>query len=183
MFTWTVAGRDLEALLTEQGWCGKSEDAGATLSVEPAIEAWKCAGEADHRAAAYAVFLILMLSLCDTNPLAHPIIARRSVFAIGAVWFLYGLGYNMSIGVWVGLIDWMGVDAETAYSCCLSLIFLTTKAVREGAMKSLAICRKRFHHGPWNASVKVYDSRVYVLGWSRSCVQGLGRRVKPWRRL
>ena len=33
--------------------------------------------------------------------------------AIGAFWFLYLLGYNMSIGVWVGLIALLGVDAET----------------------------------------------------------------------
>ena len=34
--------------------------------------------------------------------------------AVGAVWLLYALGYNVSIGVWVGLIALMGVDAETA---------------------------------------------------------------------
>jgi Cu(I)/Ag(I) efflux system membrane protein CusA/SilA len=34
--------------------------------------------------------------------------------AVGAIWLLYLLGYNMSIGVWVGLIAVMGVDAETA---------------------------------------------------------------------
>jgi len=33
--------------------------------------------------------------------------------AVGAIWLLYLLGYNMSIGVWVGLIALMGVDAET----------------------------------------------------------------------
>jgi Cu(I)/Ag(I) efflux system membrane protein CusA/SilA len=32
---------------------------------------------------------------------------------VGAFWFLWALGYNMSIGVWVGLIALMGVDAET----------------------------------------------------------------------
>ena len=34
--------------------------------------------------------------------------------AVGAIWLLYLLGYNMSIGVWVGLIALLGVDAETA---------------------------------------------------------------------
>ena len=38
--------------------------------------------------------------------------------AVGAIWLLYLLGYNMSIGVWVGLIALLGVDAETASSCC-----------------------------------------------------------------
>ena len=33
--------------------------------------------------------------------------------AIGAVWLLWLLGYNVSIAVWVGLIALMGLDAET----------------------------------------------------------------------
>jgi len=33
--------------------------------------------------------------------------------AVGAVWLLWGLGYNVSIAVWVGLIALMGLDAET----------------------------------------------------------------------
>ena len=41
--------------------------------------------------------------------------------AVGAVWLLYLLGYNMSIGVWVGLIALMGVDAETGVFMLLYL--------------------------------------------------------------
>ena len=41
--------------------------------------------------------------------------------AIGAVWYLYLLGYNMSIAVWVGLIALMGLDAETGV---FMLVFL-----------------------------------------------------------
>jgi len=33
--------------------------------------------------------------------------------AVGAVWLLWALDYNMSIAVWVGLIALMGLDAET----------------------------------------------------------------------
>ena len=32
---------------------------------------------------------------------------------VGAFWFLYLLGYNMSVAVWVGLIALAGLDAET----------------------------------------------------------------------
>ena len=41
--------------------------------------------------------------------------------AVGAIWLLYLLGYNMSIGVWVGLIALMGVDAETGVFMLLYL--------------------------------------------------------------
>ena len=41
--------------------------------------------------------------------------------AIGAIWFLYLLGYNMSVGVWVGMIALLGVDAETGVFMLLYL--------------------------------------------------------------
>ena len=41
--------------------------------------------------------------------------------AVGAVWLLYGLGYNLSIAVWVGLIALMGLDAETGVFMLLYL--------------------------------------------------------------
>jgi Cu(I)/Ag(I) efflux system membrane protein CusA/SilA len=41
--------------------------------------------------------------------------------AVGAIWLLYALGYNMSIGVWIGLIALMGVDAETGVFMLLYL--------------------------------------------------------------
>src|SRR5437879_8038407 len=40
---------------------------------------------------------------------------------VGAFWFLYLLGYNMSIAVWVGLIALAGLDAETGVVMLLYL--------------------------------------------------------------
>ncbi len=41
--------------------------------------------------------------------------------AIGAVWLLWALGYNVSIAVWVGMIALMGLDAETGVFMLLFL--------------------------------------------------------------
>ena len=41
--------------------------------------------------------------------------------AVGAIWLLYLLGYNMSVAVWVGLIALLGVDAETGVFMLLYL--------------------------------------------------------------
>ena len=41
--------------------------------------------------------------------------------AVGAVWFLWALGYNISIAVWVGMIALMGLDAETGVFMLLFL--------------------------------------------------------------
>ena len=57
--------------------------------------------------------------------------------AVGAIWLLYLLGYNMSIGVWVGLIALMGVDAETGVFMLLYLDLAYEEAKREGRLRSL----------------------------------------------
>jgi Cu(I)/Ag(I) efflux system membrane protein CusA/SilA len=58
--------------------------------------------------------------------------------AVGAVWFLYLLGYNMSIAVWVGLIALLGIDAETGVFMLLYLDLAYEKASREGRLRTLA---------------------------------------------
>jgi Cu(I)/Ag(I) efflux system membrane protein CusA/SilA len=40
---------------------------------------------------------------------------------VGAIWFLYFLGYNMSLAVWVGIIALAGLDAETGLVMLLYL--------------------------------------------------------------
>ena len=57
--------------------------------------------------------------------------------AVGAIWLLYLLGYNMSIGVWVGLIALMGVDAETGVFMLLYLDIAYERAAAEGRLRSL----------------------------------------------
>jgi Cu(I)/Ag(I) efflux system membrane protein CusA/SilA len=57
--------------------------------------------------------------------------------AIGAVWLLYFLGYNMSVGVWVGLIALLGVDAETGVFMLLYLDLAYERARHEGRLRSL----------------------------------------------
>src|SRR6266540_3233172 len=41
--------------------------------------------------------------------------------AVGAVWLIWALGYNISIAVWVGMIALMGLDAETGVFMLLFL--------------------------------------------------------------
>jgi copper/silver efflux system protein len=61
------------------------------------------------------LFLILLLLYFNTPSVMKTAVIVLAVpfSAVGATWFLYLLGYNMSIGVWVGLIALLGVDAET----------------------------------------------------------------------
>src|SRR5204862_601623 len=67
--------------------------------------------------------------------------------AIGAIWLLYLLGYNMSIGVWVGLIALMGVDAETGVFMLLYLDLAYEERRLAGQMTSVADLRAAIVHG------------------------------------
>src|SRR4029078_13072963 len=67
--------------------------------------------------------------------------------AVGAIWFLYALGYNMSVGVWVGLIALVGVDAETGVFMLLYCDLACEQARREGRLDSPAGLRDAIVHG------------------------------------
>jgi Cu(I)/Ag(I) efflux system membrane protein CusA/SilA len=86
------------------------------------------------------LLLIFLLLYLNTRSLAKTFIVVLAVpfSAIGAIWFLYLLGYNMSIAVWVGLIALLGVDAETGVFMLLYLDLAYEQARREGRLRTLA---------------------------------------------
>jgi Cu(I)/Ag(I) efflux system membrane protein CusA/SilA len=66
---------------------------------------------------------------------------------IGAVWFLYILGYNISIAVWVGMIALMGLDAETGVFMLLFLDLSYNDMAAQGRMKTFADLKEAIIHG------------------------------------
>jgi copper/silver efflux system protein len=60
---------------------------------------------------------------------------------VGAFWFLYFLGYNMSVAVWVGLIALAGLDAETGVVMLLYLDQAWEKFRGLGRMNTMADLR------------------------------------------
>ncbi len=94
-------------------------------------------------------FLILMLLYVNTRSVIKTLIVVMAVpfSAIGAIWFLYLLGYNMSVGVWVGLIALLGVDAETGVFMLLYLDLAYKQAKEEGRLGTLAGLREAIVHG------------------------------------
>jgi Cu(I)/Ag(I) efflux system membrane protein CusA/SilA len=95
------------------------------------------------------LFLILLLLYVNTRSLVRTAIILLAVpfSAIGAFWFLYLLGYNMSIGVWVGLIALLGVDAETGVFMLLYLDLAYAEAKREGRLRNLSDLREAVMEG------------------------------------
>ena len=93
--------------------------------------------------------LILLLLYVNTRSLTKTMIIMLAVpfSGIGAVWLLYALGYNMSIGVWVGLIALAGVDAETAVFMLLYLDLAYNDARQAGRLRSLGDLQEAIRHG------------------------------------
>jgi copper/silver efflux system protein len=94
-------------------------------------------------------FLILLLLYVNTRSAVKTLIVVLAVpfSAIGAIWFLYLLGYNMSIGVWVGLIALLGIDAETGVFMLLYLDLSYEQAKKEGRLRTLGDLREAIVHG------------------------------------
>jgi len=95
------------------------------------------------------LFIVFLLLYFNTGSAVKTFIILLAVpfSAIGAVWFLYLLGYNMSIAVWVGLIALLGVDAETAVFMLLYLDLAYHEAQKKGLMRNWDDLREAIVNG------------------------------------
>ncbi|MFY0522280.1 efflux RND transporter permease subunit [Archangium gephyra] len=67
--------------------------------------------------------------------------------AIGAVWLLWALDYNVSIAVWVGMIALMGLDAETGAFMLLFLDLSHDEAKQRGMLRTEGDLEEAIIHG------------------------------------
>jgi Cu(I)/Ag(I) efflux system membrane protein CusA/SilA len=65
----------------------------------------------------------------------------------GAIWFLYWLGYNTSVAVWVGIIALIGLDAETGLVMLLYLDNSYERFKRAGKMRTRQDLVNAVHDG------------------------------------
>jgi Cu(I)/Ag(I) efflux system membrane protein CusA/SilA len=86
------------------------------------------------------LFLIVLLLHWNTRSLMRTALILLAVpfSAVGAIWLLAALGYNLSVAVWVGLIALMGVDAETGVFMLLYLDLAFEDRKRAGLLRSRA---------------------------------------------
>jgi Cu(I)/Ag(I) efflux system membrane protein CusA/SilA len=95
------------------------------------------------------IFIVFLLLYLNTRSVVKTLIVFLAVpfSAVGAIWLLHFLGYNMSIAVWVGLIALMGVDAETGVFMLLYLDIAYHEWQKEGRLKSLNDLKEAILHG------------------------------------
>ena len=95
------------------------------------------------------LLIIFILIYLNTRSIQRTLIVLLAVpfSLIGSFWFLYFMGYNMSIAVWVGVIALAGISAETGMVMLLFLDLSYDRWKSEGRMRSLADLREAILHG------------------------------------
>jgi Cu(I)/Ag(I) efflux system membrane protein CusA/SilA len=95
------------------------------------------------------LLIIFILLYINTKSIVKTGIVMLAVpfSLIGAIWFLYILGYNVSIAVWVGMIALMGLDAETGVFMLLFLDLSFNDMMSQGRMKTFADLKEAIIHG------------------------------------
>ena len=95
------------------------------------------------------LFLIFALLYGNTKSLPKTFLVLLAVpfSAVGAIWFLYALGYHISIGVWVGLIALLGLDAETGVFMLLYLDLAYDERKTAGVMRTREDLMDAIYHG------------------------------------
>ncbi|MDP3695668.1 MAG: efflux RND transporter permease subunit, partial [Desulfocapsaceae bacterium] len=147
-----MAGRDPSGYIKEADSLIKDKvklPAGYTVSWSGQYEAMQRVKQRLGVVLPLTLFLIFLLLYLNTRSVTKTGIVLLAVpfSAIGAVWLLYALGYNMSIGVWVGLIALLGVDAGTGVFMLLYLDIAYGQARKEGRLRSLEELRKAILDG------------------------------------
>jgi Cu(I)/Ag(I) efflux system membrane protein CusA/SilA len=131
------------------------------------------------------LLIVLLLLYFNTGSFAKTLIILMAVpfSAVGAIWFLYLLGYNMSVAVWVGLIALLGVDAETGVFMLLYLELAYEQRRKAGQMRNMGDLRAAIEDGAVKRlRPKVMTVAVMFLGlvpimWSHGAGSDVMRRI------
>jgi Cu(I)/Ag(I) efflux system membrane protein CusA/SilA len=183
-----VAGRDVGSYVDEAKALVRSSvalPAGYSIAWSGQYEAMERVRERLKVVLPVTLFLVVMLLYLNTQSVPKTFIILLAVpfSAVGAIWFLYLLGYNMSIGVWVGLIALLGVDAETAVFMLLYLDLAYDKARSEGRMRSLRDLQEAIQHGavkrirPKFMTVATMFAGLIPIMWSTGAGADVMKRI------
>jgi copper/silver efflux system protein len=130
------------------------------------------------------LFIIFTIIFLNTKSFVKTGIVLLAVpfSLVGAVWFLYLLGYNMSLAVWVGMIALAGLDAETGVIMLLYLDQAFEAAKKKGAI-SLQTLREAIDHGAVRrVRPKIMTASVIIAGllpimWSNGTGSDVMKRI------
>ena len=95
------------------------------------------------------LLLVLLIIYLNTRSITKTLIVMLAVpfSLVGATWFLYILGYNISVAVAVGMIALAGLDAETGVVMLLYLDIAYDKMKAAGRMITFEHLKEAIHEG------------------------------------
>jgi Cu(I)/Ag(I) efflux system membrane protein CusA/SilA len=150
-----ITGRDLGSFITDAQ--REMQDklqlpAGYTLAWSGQFENIQEANARLKWAVPLTFIIIVMLLYAATKSWFRVAVVLLAVpfSLVGAIWFLYLLGYNMSLAVWVGIIALAGLDAETGLVMLLYLDNSYERFKANGRMQS----RDELWHAVHDGAVK-----------------------------
>jgi Cu(I)/Ag(I) efflux system membrane protein CusA/SilA len=102
---------------------------------------------------------------------------------VGAFWYMYLLGYNTSIAVWVGVIALAGLDAETGVVMLLYLDLAHQLWHKNDRMHTRGDLKQAIHHGavkrirPKIMTISVIIAGLLPIMWSHGTGADVMKRI------
>jgi len=95
------------------------------------------------------LLIVIILLYINTKSLTKTgiVLLALPFSLVGAIWYLYLAGFNMSVAVWVGIIALLGVDAETGVVMLLYLDLVYEKFKKNGRLKNTAELKEAIFEG------------------------------------
>jgi len=131
------------------------------------------------------ILIIIVILYFNTGSVVKTMIVMLAVpfSMVGAIWLLWGLDYNMSVAVWVGIIALAGLDAETGVVMLLYLDLAYDESSRKGTMRALGDLREAIYHGaakrlrPKLMTVTTTIAGLLPILWSHGAGADVMRRM------
>jgi Cu(I)/Ag(I) efflux system membrane protein CusA/SilA len=102
---------------------------------------------------------------------------------VGCFWYIYLLGYNMSVAVWIGIIALAGISAETGVVMLLYLDIAFELWKKNGRMVNLGDLTQAIHYGavkrirPKVMTICVIIAGLLPIMWSHGAGADVMKRI------
>lgn len=95
------------------------------------------------------ILLVILLLYFNTKSFVKTgiILLALPFSMVGAIWYLYFAGFNMSVAVWVGIIALLGISAETGVIMLLYLDIAYENWKKRGRLNSFSDLRESIFEG------------------------------------
>lgn len=133
----------------------------------------------------FTLGMIILILFLNTRSMARTLLVMLAVpfSLVGAVWFLYLAGFQVSVAVWVGLIALAGLDAETGVVMLLYLDQAWERVRKETGSPTLADLKRAIDEGAvQRVRPKIMTASVILAGlvpilWSQGSGADVMKRI------